>query len=77
MKLQPVSSSTVEGATLKSETVAGSTAPVRERTGNELGINVYPNPVNGLATLNYTIPGDGEVTVEAIQFDRCNYQILL
>ncbi|MFZ0280034.1 MAG: T9SS type A sorting domain-containing protein, partial [Bacteroidales bacterium] len=56
--------STIEGATLKSETVAGSTAPVRERTGNELGINIYPNPVNGLATLNYTIPGDGEVTVE-------------
>ncbi len=54
----------VDGAVLKAETVAGSTVPVRERTGNELGINIYPNPVNGLATLNYTIPGDGEVTVE-------------
>ncbi len=54
----------VDGATLKAETVAGSTLPVRERTGNELWINVYPNPVKGVATMNYTIPGDGEVTIE-------------
>ena len=54
----------IDGALLKSSKVEGSSKLTVEKTGNELALSIYPSPVTGPATLNYTLPADGHVTIQ-------------
>jgi|GEM_PF-701187 spore coat protein A, manganese oxidase len=53
----------IETALLKSYRVEGM-ANTPEKPANMLEITVHPNPVIGVANLAYTLPGNGQVTIE-------------
>jgi spore coat protein A, manganese oxidase len=54
----------IDGVILKSSKVEGSSKLTAEKTGNELTLSIYPNPVSGPAILNYALPFDGQVKIQ-------------
>lgn len=54
---------TVKEAVLKSDIITSYTEISRVEYSDELLLKLYPNPVSGPATINYTLPTDGMVTI--------------
>jgi len=54
----------IDGVTLKTAIAVGTSDLKGEFTGSELLLTLFPNPVTDKLTFNYSLPVDGEVTIQ-------------